>query len=136
MRPSSFPAIIESLDQLDDATRQPLFLAGVRLRVDEHGTSLPTIIQATRTLADNTQSRHTLDTKLLHAGYVDAAADHYTRRFATVESRILAVTTTFPRLTRSTVPQGVIAARYELDLEHAAAPTLSMQEALQKLGVL
>jgi hypothetical protein len=133
---AGFPAVIESLDQLDDATRQPLFLAAVRLRVDDNAMSLPEIIEQTRTLIGDDPARNTLNTKLLHAGYIDAVADHYKRRFATVEIRILAVTGAFPRLTKATIPPAIIGVRYEMDLDQASAATVAIREALEELGVM
>ncbi len=133
---TGFPIVIESLDQLDDAILQPLLLAAVRLCVNENGTSLPGAVSATRALIGNDPARNTLDTKLLHAGYVDATADQYKRRFVTVETRIVAVTNEFPRLTRATVPRGILGACYQLDLDQISTPTFTMQEALRRLGVL
>ena len=130
-----FPATIESLDQLDDATRQPLFLVAVRLRVDDNGTSLPQIVEQARALVGDDPARNTLDTKLLHAGYVDAAADHYQRRFSAQETRAIPVSREFPRLTKATVPSGITGARYELDLDKVLAGTC-IREALVQLGVL
>lgn len=130
-----FPATIESLDQLDDAARQPLYLAAVRLRVDDNGVSLPQIVEQARTLAADDPARNTLDTKLLHAGYLDAAAHHYQRRFTAMETRALLVTGEFPRLTKATVPAGITGARYEVDLDKVSAGTC-IREALVQLGVL
>jgi hypothetical protein len=133
---AGFPATIESLDQLDDSTRKPLFLAAVRLRVDDSGTSLPQIVEQARALVGDDPARNTLDTKLLHAGYFDVAAHHYQRRFDTVEFRVIPVTVEFPRLTKTTVPSGIMGARYELDLDKTTAGTFGIREALVQLGVL
>jgi hypothetical protein len=78
---NGFIAKIDSLDQLDDAQRQPLFLAAVRVRLDERGLTLPGIIDETRTIIADPIDRAEFDTKLIHAGYVDATAPQYTRRW-------------------------------------------------------
>jgi len=74
---AGFPATIESLDQLDDAARQPLFVAAVRLRVDDNGTSLSSDHRGGKSTRRRRPCQEHLDTKLLHGGYVDAAANHY-----------------------------------------------------------
>ena len=45
---TGFPAMIGSLDQLDDSSRQPLFVAAARLRQTESGQNLPAIVEAMR----------------------------------------------------------------------------------------
>ena len=47
---TGFIANIDSLDQLDDAQRQPLFLAAVRVRLAESGLTLPEVVDETRTM--------------------------------------------------------------------------------------
>lgn len=46
-----FPAKIGSLEQLDDSARQPLFLAGVRLRQGETGQNLSELVADIRDIA-------------------------------------------------------------------------------------
>ncbi len=81
-------------------------------------------------------ARNTLDTKLLHAGYVDATRDHYQRRYETIESRIIQVAGTFPRLTRGTVPSCISDARYELNLDQTYASGQPMPPPLLGQGRL
>lgn len=131
-----FSAVIETLGQLDDAIRQPLFLAAVRLRVAGGGTSLPALIDNCRMVLGDDPARNTFDTKLLYAGYIEGTAERYQRRFETVEVRVFRVTDGFPRLTSATVPPAIREARYELDIDHAAVSDLSMQESLTQLGAL
>jgi len=134
---AGFPATIGSLDQMDDSTRQPLFLAAVRICLDATGMSLPTIIEDTRTLlSEDPAARHTFNIKLIHAGYLDAVSEHYKRTFAHVSTRILHVAEGFPRLTRARVPSQIIQARYELDIDGINTGTVAVRTALDQLGVM
>ena len=134
---SGFPATIGSLDQMDDSTRQPLFLAAVRICLDATGMSLPTIIEDTRTLlGEDPAARHTFNIRLIHAGYLDAVSEHYRRSFAHVSTRIFHVAEGFPRLTRARVPPQVIQARYELDIDGVNTGTVDVRTALDQLGVM
>lgn len=134
---TGFAATIGSLEQMDDSARQPLFLAAVRICLDASGMSLPEIIGATRVLfGDDVATRHSFNIKLLHAGYLDAACDHYRRRFALVCTRIFRVADGFPRLIRAGVPRHVLQARYELDIDGVDASTVAIRTALDQLGVM
>ena len=132
-----FPARIGSLDQLDDTARQPLFVAGVRLRQVESGQSLPDFVETLRDVVrGDEEAERALAERLVAAGYFDAHASGYARRFAHVASRIVEVGPTFPRLTPSRVPAGIVRASYEIDLDRAPGPNVGMDEALRKLGAL
>jgi hypothetical protein len=133
---TGFPAVIDSLDQLDNASRQPLFLAGIRLRPDPKGASLPDLVDRARALIGDDPATDIFDAKLLHAGYMHAARDHYQRRYETVETRIITVDNSFPRLTKASVPSGILGARYEIDLDQAQSQPVKTHEALEQLGVL
>jgi hypothetical protein len=88
-----FTATIGSLEQMDDSSRQPLFLAAIRICLDATGMSLPTIIEDTRTLlGEDPATGHTFNVKLIHAGYLDAVAEYYKRTFTHVSTRIMRVT--------------------------------------------
>lgn len=134
---TGFSARIGSLDQLDDAIRQPLFVAGLRLRQTESGFSLP---DAVETLRDIVMGEHEAERLLaegiIAAGYLDAHAGQYARRFEITESRLLRVTDGFPRMTPSSVPQGVTRASYEIDLDKAQGHSASFVEALKELKAL
>lgn len=134
---AGFPARIGSLEQLDDSTRQPLFLAGARLRQAELGQSLPDLVAATRdaTQADAEATR-LFSERLIAAGYFDAHKDRYVRRFALVETRVVEVKDGFPRLTPGSVPLGVTRATYEIDLDKAAGDNIAAADALKKLGAI
>jgi hypothetical protein len=132
---NGFTATIDSLDQLDDGKRQPLFLAAVRVRLDERGLSLPGIIDETRTMITDPFDKGAFDTKLLHAGYLDVTAAQYTRHFVYHQTRVFRITERFPRITRYAVSPAIIAVRYQLDIERVAETPVALSDALELLGV-
>lgn len=131
-----FPAAIESLGQLDDALHQPLFLAGVHLRLTLDGNTLPEMVDRVRTSIGDDPVRTHFDTRLLQIGYVDAARERYERRYTVLEIKVLPVDHSFPRLTQATVPTGILRARYDIDLDQTPTAPTTMGDALQHLGVL
>lgn len=134
---AGFPATIGSLEQLDDSTRQPLFLAAIRIRLDPAGVTLPALIKDARTsLSQDLGAQYMLNIRLIHAGYLDAVSDHYTRSFSNVSKRVLRVEEGFPRLTRSSVPVQVIQARYELEIDGINVGDVAVRDALAQLGVI
>jgi hypothetical protein len=131
----TFPAEIGSLEQLDFALTQPLFLVGVRLAVSSAGSTLPDLIGTLRDyLADQSAALSVFESRLLHAGYLDARADHYTRRFETVRIIVFEVNQAFPGLTRSTVHAAVRQTRYELDLDMLTIPVVTLEQVCARLG--
>jgi hypothetical protein len=132
---AGFPAKVGSLEQLDDSARQPLFLAGARLRQIASGQSLPDLVAAMRDVArDDTEAARLLSERLIAAGYFDADSDRYVRRFTLADTRVIEVKDGFPRLTRSSVPLGITHASYEIDLDKAAGDDIAVADALKKLG--
>lgn len=133
---TGFPARVGSLQQLDDHIRQPLFMAGVKLRLNPEGVSLPSLVAKTRErLKDAPVAAAKFDRLLLDAGHYDGHASQYTRRFELVELRIREVTGKFPRLTVGNVPAGVIAASYNIDLDRHNETSLTLELALVQLGM-
>lgn len=134
---AGFPAKIGSLDQLDDSVRQPLFLAGARLRQTDTGWSLPELVVEMRDVAaGDAEATRLLSERLIAAGYFDAHADRYIRRLTLVDIRVVEVKDGFPRLTPGSVPLGVTRATYEIDLDKAAGPSIPAADALKKLGAI
>lgn len=115
-----FPVTIMSLEQLDDSIRQPLFLFGCRFALAPDGLSLPARIETMRAaLASDPAAAALFENALLHAGFIDAHAEHYTRCLMVAEARFLLVDEAFPRLVRASVPAAIRHARYEIDLDRA-----------------
>jgi hypothetical protein len=137
LSPSGFPAKIGSLEQLDDSTRQPLFVAGARLRQTTTGQNLPEIVEAMRlSILGDAESERLLTERLLAAGYIDAHADRYPRRFEPAGIRVVEVAKDFPRLTLGNVPAGIMRTMYEIDLDKAPGEDVGAKEALKKMGAI
>lgn len=134
---AGFPAKIGSLEQLDDSTRQPLFVAAARLRQTDSGLSLPEFVDAVRiAIKGDAEAERLLSERLLAAGYFDAHADRYPRRFAPAGIRVVEVGEGFPRLTSGTAPAGIMKAMYEIDLDKAPGDDVGVEGALKKLGAI
>lgn len=134
---SGFVARIGSLEQLDDGVRQPLFVAGVRLRNGVTGQTLAEIADAVRGQVSMDSAADRLFTeRLLKAGFHECHRNAYLRRFTLECVRIHEVTESFPRLTHGRVPSGVLRASYDIDLNAVPAVSCTIVEVLRRLGVL
>lgn len=134
---AGFPAKIGSLEQLDDSTRQPLFVAGARLRQTESGQNLPAIVETMRLkIKGDAEAERLLTERLLAAGYIDSHADRYPRRFEQAGTRVVLVADGFPRLTPGKVPAGIMRAMYEIDLDKAPGENVGAEDALKKMGAI
>ena len=134
---AGFPAKIGSLEQLDDSTRQPLFVAGARLRQTENGQNLPGIVEAMRVaIKDDGEAERLLAERLLAAGYIDSHSDRYPRKFEQAGTRIVEVADNFPRMTSGMVPAGIMRAIYEIDLDKVSGEDVGVEGALKKLGAI
>jgi hypothetical protein len=134
---AGFPARIGSLEQLDDSTRQPLFVAGARLRQTDSGQNLPGFIEAMRqSIKGDGEAERLLAERLLAAGYMESHADRYPRKFEQAGTRVVEVAGNFPRMTLGTVPAGIMKAMYEIDLDKAAGDNVGAEGALKKLGAI
>lgn len=134
---AGFPVKIGSLEQLDDATVSPLFLAAVRFSRGTDGSTLPEIIFGIERQLANVPAAHTfIRERLLAAGYIESHAPAYTRIFELKEVRVYAITGGFPRLTTGSVPDGVFRTMYEIDLERAKGFLSNLPAALRALGVM
>ncbi len=134
---TGFTAKIQSLDQLDDSVRQPLFLACVRFHQAEGGVCLPVMIEAIRALVmSDAESARLLTERLLAAGYFDAHADRYIRRFVHSDTQLVQVKDSFPRLVPGRVPTGISRATYEIDLDKVPGDRIDIVTTLKKLKAL
>ena len=136
MSSAGFPVKIGSLEQLDDAVVAPLFLAAVKFARAEDGLTLPGLVAEIEQRLDGYAGALDLfRARLLSAGFSEAHARHYSRRFLQKEWRFLSVIAGFPRLTLGTVPVGVSRAAYELDLERAEGFSCDLNDVLSGLGL-
>lgn len=135
--PNGFLAAVGSLEQLDDSLIRPIFVAAVRLALGSSGETLPERIERIRvSLADDASALSVFGNLLLHAGFIDLAAERYQRKFSNVSVRVLPVSNLFPRITRATAPVEVRSARYDVDLELLSVPDVGLHQALVELGVI
>lgn len=130
-----FPATILSLEQLDDGLRQPIFLCACQFSIESSGQSLPEYIAALRCRMDEATAV-SFGFSLLQAGYLDAHADRYVRRFHEVRTRFLLVDESFPRLTHGNVPLGITWAKYTVDLDAVEAPAYQAAKIIEMTGVI
>lgn len=134
---AGFHAQIGSLEQLDDAVRQPLFVAGARLRQTSGGQNLPDFVGALRaSIAGDAEAERMFAERLLATGYFDVHADRYPRRFDLAGTRLIEVGLGFPRLTPGAVPAGILRAMYEIDLDKVPGESVGLEAALKKMGAL
>ena len=82
------------------------------------------------------EAERLLAERLLAAGYIDAHADRYPRRFEQAGTRVIQVADGFPRMTSGTVPAGVLRAMYEIDLDKAPGDNVGTDGALRRLGAI
>jgi hypothetical protein len=132
-----FPAKIGSLEQLDDSVRKPLFVAGARFSQRESGRNLPEFAAAVReALQGDAEASRIFSDRLLAAGYHDAHADRYPRRFSPEGTRVVEVGEGFPRIVPGNVPDGIRRVNYEIDFDRAPGGEAGLVGALRRLGAL
>jgi hypothetical protein len=132
-----FPAKIGSLDQLDDSSVKPLFVAAVRLALKDSGQTLPALVgDVNRRLQESASALDGFADKLVRGGYLEAFAAHYERRFTSVSTRIIPVGEGFPRLIRGNIAQEVSSARYVLDIDRITTPGIELRQVLLQLGAI
>lgn len=133
--PVGFVAEIGSLEQLDDSLRQPLYVAAVRLLLSENGQTLPEICDELESiLTTGLGSAAALKGKLLSAGYADAMAGQYTRRFVLSHLGYRLIQDGSPRLIRSNVPVAVQRVKYALDLESIPEVATGFMGIVERFG--
>jgi hypothetical protein len=133
---TGFPARIGSLEQLDDAMRQPLYLAAQRIVVDPEGASLPDLIAKIRDRISNSGAQGTFELRLKQAGYFDDHAEHYSRQFLTAGERLFLINDSFPRLTPGIVRAGIRSAIYSIDVDQIDIEPVPLEHALRSLEII
>lgn len=134
--PSGFTARVGSLEQLADTERQPLYLVGARLREAAAGKSLSQwVAEVHSRVAADPRAGLMLSERIASAGYFDVHAKYYERRVELLELQAHEVAAGFPRLTRATVPPGVVRAVYDIDLNQVGAGC-ELDAALRRLGAI
>jgi hypothetical protein len=129
-----FIARIGSLEQLDSSLVHSLFLAGVRLLNSDIGLTLPEKIYNIRKhFDDNPIAQNIFDCRLIQAGYMDFFSERYTRRFRNLNNIWYQVDNAFPKLTKENIPQGIVRAKYDLDLNLVPSQHLCFDDVLLNL---
>lgn len=104
---------ISSLDQLETSD-DSLIVVWQRFSRADQGTSLALLVHSvSQRLSSSHRDLLEFHRKLLLSGY-DPGADYVDESFNFDQRVAYRVTQSFPRLVRSTVPEGVIAARYDI----------------------
>ena len=131
---AGFPAVVGSLEQLDAALVNRLYLVAVRLSLGIAGQTLPELIALVHDRVSGDEATLAgFDDRLLQAGFLDGSSRHYQRRFGHVRTSVFCVGKGFPGLTPGTVHRSIRRARYELDLDLLEVPEIGMEGALAEL---
>lgn len=134
-RVGPFSARVATVDQLDESLVQPLFLAAVQFGLSASGFRLPDHIDSVRRLlGEDEPTLLAFEGKLFYAGYHQALASRYHRQFSYLLALFYEVTGTFPRLTKGTVPAGVVDTQYRIEIDPARYSSLPLNEILQQIG--
>jgi hypothetical protein len=134
-RVGPFSASIASLDQLDESIVKPLYFAAVQFTLAGVGTRLPEmVVSLVADFALSGDVLHLLQKALLAAGYHDYAAARYRRRFSYLMTTIFEVGQSFPRLSKGNVPQGVVSAVYQIELDAVSLQAKTLADILPLLG--
>jgi hypothetical protein len=116
--PTSFQ--VANLDQLDAGNRDLLLVYHAIVDANSSsGETLPAVIAGIRSslaIADAGAATD-FDASLVEAGYLDIHSEAYQQCFSVRQVRWFRVADTFPRLTRSSVAQGVSEASYSVSLD-------------------
>lgn len=124
---------ISSLDQLDDTALTALLLIHVRLAEGTGGLTLSAMVASIRDQlcgSEPAAARKFRDA-LLASGYADSDAELYqSNAYRAVKIDSFKVSAGFPRLIRAGVAQGVVDARYRLDMR--ALQAYAVDEATAK----
>jgi hypothetical protein len=134
-RVGAFSASIASLDQLDESIVNPLYFAAVQFTLASAGTRLPEMVASLVTdFALSGDALHLFRKTLLAAGYHDYAADRYHRQFSYLMTSVFEVGKSFPRLSKGNVPQGVVDAVYQIELDATSLQSRTLADVLPLLG--
>ena len=132
-----FPALVGSLEQLDESLVQGLYLVGVHLVLDASGRTLPALVgDIGDLLRDDPALLGGFEDLVLQAGFLVDLSNRYRRKFRHDSTVIFSVDEGFPRLSHANVARAIRTARYELNLEMVQEPRVELMDALAKLQVI
>lgn len=131
-----FVAKINSLEQLDDSEKSPLFLNGYRFSLNSVGKTLTERINLIREqLNDYPAELSRFNNLLLRIGYLESEKENYIRKFKTENSFFWLVDENFPRLVPGNIAVNIRHAKYEIDLTPFINQSIDLSLVLQKLGI-
>jgi hypothetical protein len=137
LSPACFPAQVNSLEQFDDSLVQSLFVAGIRLKLDSSGFTLPEQIdELRRVYIKAPEALAMFDSALINVGFLVTASSRYERRFLFSERKMMRIADKFPRLTRKDVKIEISKVKYELDLDMVAGCDVEFSEVLKQLKII
>ena len=137
LAPNRFRAQISSLEQLDDALVQPLFLAAMRLSLNSSGITLPQQINNLHTILSKTpEALAMFNSAILNVGFTEDKAELYSRRFLSSEKRVMRISNDFPRITSANINIEIKKVKYEIDLDMIKDFDIDFLEALYQLKAL
>ncbi|WP_445005134.1 PD-(D/E)XK motif protein [Halomonas mongoliensis] len=122
---------ISSLRQLDPMGTKKLLLAQVAMDSHDHGEqTLPHLVKSIRQrLSMLPSDRLEFEEKLLASGYRDKDESHYAQQsFQVRKVRAFIVDENFPKLTHDSVPTGIVAANYQINLGAVALKSLTFED--------
>jgi hypothetical protein len=131
-----FRARIGSLDQLDTSVVHALFVAAIRIKQGDGGSTLDQKVSRVEARLGNLAVKTEFRNKLIHAGHIISSQQHHKRTFVHTSTTYLPVTSGFPRLTFETVPIGVRAAHYDISLNLEGLPSTTLNVLLDQIGIL
>jgi hypothetical protein len=127
---------INSLEQLDDSEKSPLFLNGYRFSIDSLGKTLTERINLVREqLNDYPAELSRFNNLLLRIGYLESEKENYIRKFKTENVFFWLVDENFPRLVPGNIAVNIRQAKYEIDLTPFLHQSIDLNLVLQKLGI-
>ena len=131
---NGFRAKIFSLDQLDSQELRYLYLCGLKFTIEPKGKNLPDLIMdIQKYLKTDVNSLMVFNSCILLAGFNIEDRKLYHRTFNLVQSLYWDVNDKFPKLTRTTVPDNIVAARYDIELGNINTCDLTLESILKKL---
>lgn len=127
---------ISSEQQLDDGGVPGLYLQHIVLQEAKHGRSLPDLVGDLRqVLVGSPVQLDTLTDLLIQAGYADTQADQYAaRKYDPLRQDSYRVVDGFPRITKGSLPLGVLNVSYELSLSFCERFRIAPEDLANVLG--
>lgn len=127
---------IASADQLDTALVAPLFLATCRFSRESGGFTLTERLKKTHSrLSIDPNAVSIYESLLIHLGINDIEGFESTESVVLTEKVLFSVSAGFPTLVTSILPAAIQDVRYGIDTSLLGQHLITLQEALEQIGV-